>query len=1030
MAGAYASHAQLPPPPAAALTVSNGQARLWFSPYPAADQYVVESAGDLVQGFTNDLTGTFSGYSWSTTNALPAAFYRLAVTPVSSNALLSANLLNRIAYGPTPDELVRLAAIGPQAYLDEQLAPENIVDNSDGSVAVATNGIAPPENTNWTMVTVTGRVTSASSTFYLYLTAPGELLIDDVDLRALQTLITTNIFTNASSIVVTNYTTNTVLTTNLLINADFESALSPTWSAVGNHVGSAVTVDAAHSGAASLRLVSTGTGLGAGASVTQILAPPLTNKTVVLSFWYMRTTMADRLVARLSGSGVVASGAEPPPTPTWYYVTATGTATTTPALYLYLSGAGEAFIDDLFLARGTIAEQGTNLLTNGDFEQPLTNGWRMSADFTNSFISSTLSHSGNGSLKIVATAAGSGSGDSIYQSNIVGVTNAGIYTVSFWYLPSTQNRTLTVRLSGSLLQATPDTTLAGIRRRLDTFGGPNAETGFTTAQSVNGATLADLRAWFVMNAVGAKRQLLEVLTQFLENHFVTEHSKSVDYLDRSYDDTTLMDKLAANWEYREISKWRAALGRPECTFYDLLKISAESPAMIVYLDTVDSKGSTTSIANENYARELFELFCMGVDNGYDQNDIVAMSRAWTGWSVDIMDKENIDNPLAAPSTTYGFYPGAGYNANSNRVGVWSFRFKPENHGTNRAPLLSVWDLTKTNLVALGPKIVPDRFGPPWAGTPYQLAIPPRPTNDTNSLRDGYDVIQHLANLPMTMEFISIKLCRLFVHDDFPNPTTKSDAPEYAFYDYTRPDLTPEAKLVHDCMLAWWNSTPRGNMRDLLRTIFDSELFRSHGGSMQKVKTPLEYAASTIRALRSQNPDGTFTASTDGYSISGRDRTAASAPLTRMGGMMLFNRDAPDGYPENGPPWISAGTLAERVRFLQTSLMTASDTKKTDGISGGNFNLTDPVRLLKSKLPGTSWRNASEVATYFASILYPGEGLGNLQGYRDLAVNFLNTADDGVTASPFANLTDTSTTYDTRVRGMVAMLMTLQRFQEQ
>jgi uncharacterized protein (DUF1800 family) len=1030
MAGAMTSRAQLPPPPATSLTVSNGQTRLWFEPYPAADQYAIQCAGNLAQGFTNDLTGTFSGYSWLTTNVLPAAFYRLAVTPASSNALFSANLLNRIAYGPTPDDLVRLAAIGPQAYLDEQLAPESIVDNSDASVAVTTNGITLPETTNWTLVTVTGRVTSGSSTFYLYLTTPGDLLVDDVVLRTLRTVITTNTFQDTNSLMVTNYSTNAVFSTNLLLNGDFEAALAPAWSGVGNHTGSVITTNDAHSGLASLRIVSTGIGTGSGASVTQVFAPPVTNVNVVLSFWYLRTVMADELVARLSGSGVAASGAEPPVTPTWYYVTVTGRATATPSLYMYLSGAGEAFIDDIFLARGTTPEQGTNLLLNGDFEQSLTNGWRLTADFTNSFISPTLSHSGNGSLKIVATAAGTGSGDSVYQLNIFGVTNTGTYTLSFWYLPSTQNRTLTVRLSGSLLQAAPETSFAGIRRRLDTFGGADPETGFTTARSVNGASLADLRAWFVMNAVGGKRQLLEVLTQFLENHFVTEHAKSADYFDRSYDDSTLMDKLAANWEYREISKWRAAIGRPDCTFHDLLKISAESPAMIVYLDTVDSKANRTSIANENYARELFELFCMGVDNGYDQNDIVAMSRAWTGWSVDLVDKENINNPLAPPSTTYGFYPGSGYNVNSNRVGVWSFRFKPENHGTNRAPLLSEWDPTKTNLVALGPKIVPARYGPPWAGTPYQLVIPPRRTDDTNGIRDGYEVIQHLANLPMTMEYISIKLCRLFVHDDFPNPTTKSDALEYAFYDYTRPDLSPEAKLVHDCMLAWWNSTPRGNMRDVLRTIFASELFRSHGGSMQKVKTPLEYAASTIRALRSQNPDGTFTASTDGYSISGRDRTAASSPLTRMGRMMLFDRDAPDGYAEDGSPWISAGTLAERVRFLQTALMPSGASTKTDGISGGNFNLTDPVRLLKSKLPAASWRNASDVVAYFASILYPGEGLGNLQGYRDLAVNYLNTADDGVTPSLFTNLTDTSTTYDTRVRGMVAMLMSLQRFQEQ
>ena len=87
-----------------------------------------------------------------------------------------------------------------------------------------------------------------------------------------------------------------------------------------------------------------------------------------------------------------------------------------------------------------------------------------------------------------------------------------------------------------------------------------------------------------------------------------------------------------DWEYREMTKWRNAMLNPNCTFYDLLKISAESPAMIVYLDTVNSKGNNNNVANGNYARELLELFTYGVDNGYDQNDIVIMSRAWTGSS--------------------------------------------------------------------------------------------------------------------------------------------------------------------------------------------------------------------------------------------------------------------------------------------------------------------------------------------------------------------------------------------------------------
>jgi hypothetical protein len=111
-------------------------------------------------------------------------------------------------------------------------------------------------------------------------------------------------------------------------------------------------------------------------------------------------------------------------------------------------------------------------------------------------------------------------------------------------------------------------------------------------------------------------------------------------------------------------------------------------------------------------------------------------------------------------------------------------------------------------------------------------------------------------------------------------------------------------------------------------------------------------------------------------------------------------------------------------------MSTSDTNKNDAISGGNNNLTDPVALLKKKLPGASWNNAGDVADYFLSILYPAEGKANLDLYRALAVNFLNKADDGVTNSPFLALSNTTANYDTRVRGMVAMLMILQRFHEQ
>jgi hypothetical protein len=228
---------------------------------------------------------------------------------------------------------------------------------------------------------------------------------------------------------------------------------------------------------------------------------------------------------------------------------------------------------------------------------------------------------------------------------------------------------------------------------------------------------------------------------------------------------------------------------------------------------------------------------------------------------------------------------------------------------------------------------------------------------------------------------------------------------------------------------------------VVKTITDSDLFRSHEAASHKVKTPLEFCTSAIRALRSStngsNLHGTFTASTDGYSISGRSsdvNNVSTSPLNRMGRMLLFDRESPDGYPEDGPNWISAGTLAERTRFIQSYCIAQGQPGHTGGSSVNDAVncVSSPVDLVQSKLPGADWTNAQEVAGYFTRTLYPAEGTANLQLFENAAVEFLNTADDG-SSSPFADLTPSHTpgsAYDTRVRGMVAALMANPRFHEQ
>ncbi len=568
------------------------------------------------------------------------------------------------------------------------------------------------------------------------------------------------------------------------------------------------------------------------------------------------------------------------------------------------------------------------------------------------------------------------------------------------------------------------------------------------------ATISDLRAWHILRAIGAKRQLLEVMLQFWENHFVTQWSKSKGvYFDTYYDDGNIEDILATQLEYFENEKWRAALLTPTCTFFDLLKISAESPAQIIYLDTYTSRGDTTSgsktnVANENYAREIMELFCMGVDNGYDQTDVTAESQIWTGWRVEKVDFTNAFNPYA-PRTTV-IIPGSTNSSTSSRsnlFGAWAFNYQPSFHYTN----------SKTVFAS---KVVPARFGPPWTTktygtntTPglYKIFVPGFASiTATNGIGDGYQFLTHIADLPFTEEYICIKLCRLLVHDDFPNPSNVTNDSAYAFYNYAAGNLSPEASLVLGCMQTWETNSPKGQIWKVLKTITDSDLFRSHGGSLQKIKTPLEFAVSTVRALRSStngsNLAGSFTALSDGYNIGTSPAGSQTAILARAGNMLLFDRDAPDGYPEVGPPWISAGTLSERIRFAQSFCIaqgqsghtgTSTTTSTNDA---GNNTVCDVVGLLKAKTPAATWTNASLVADYFLGLLFPGEGAGNLALYKTAAVNFLNDGSaDTITTyrtTPLggfpasAVVSTAGQPYDERVRGMVGLLMSLQRFQEQ
>ena len=98
-------------------------------------------------------------------------------------------------------------------------------------------------------------------------------------------------------------------------------------------------------------------------------------------------------------------------------------------------------------------------------------------------------------------------------------------------------------------------------------------------------------------------------------------------------------------------------------FDDLLVAVSKDPAMALWLDSVQNNASGTSVANENYAREVMELYSLGADNGYTQADITQLARALSGWSFVVPDAAVVVDPTnptrkVAADATFRVYDGA------------------------------------------------------------------------------------------------------------------------------------------------------------------------------------------------------------------------------------------------------------------------------------------------------------------------------------------------------------------------------------
>lgn len=120
----------------------------------------------------------------------------------------------------------------------------------------------------------------------------------------------------------------------------------------------------------------------------------------------------------------------------------------------------------------------------------------------------------------------------------------------------------------------------------------------------------ELAAWWLHGLHRSPHPLRERLTLFWHGHFATSNDK------------VRRDR----WMLRQNETLRRhALG----SFADMLVDVAHDPAMLVWLDSASNRRGAP---NENFAREVMELFCLGIGN-YTERDIQQGARALTGWEV-------------------------------------------------------------------------------------------------------------------------------------------------------------------------------------------------------------------------------------------------------------------------------------------------------------------------------------------------------------------------------------------------------------
>lgn len=279
--------------------------------------------------------------------------------------------------------------------------------------------------------------------------------------------------------------------------------------------------------------------------------------------------------------------------------------------------------------------------------------------------------------------------------------------------------------------------------------------------------------------------------------------------------TLLMDNHFTTWQrkarpQRKAAEYRGLADLGFAPFQSMLDHSATSPAMLFYLDQVNSFGKRL---NENYAREIMELHTVGVDAGYTQQDVTELAHLITGWRA--ISTARLDG-------------SGGDLANV-------FRFDP----------------------ALNDPAARTVFGMRFA------EADPEARFDRAKL-----AVEMLASHPQTARFVSTKIAE----------------------HYTTVPADPE--LIDALALAFHETG--GDTGAMMRT-----LARWPGlwgrEATPRMTHPLGHGLRLSRAT-------------------GRPQDGRLAGYLRRAGFGLFDRDTPDGYPEEDPAYADSNAMLQRWRL--------------------------------------------------------------------------------------------------------------------